>query len=122
MDKNKIVLDDLDLFIIKEIYERELTGTRILAVDYFFKNVDKKELGKLWREVDPKDVLINLRLKRLRRFGLVNVKKMKKNNGTERNEYSLNLKNIEISNHNFPDRKSKSILLKVNHKWQIFEI
>jgi hypothetical protein len=115
------LLDDLDIFLLKEIWERDTTGTRILAKDYFFKDANLEREKGLYQKIDAKDMLINLRLKRMGKLGLVSVIRKKSDIGRERNEYLLT-KNIVIKKYKFPNRISKAILLRIDNRWHIFEI
>ena len=119
MTYNRVtILDNLDIFLIKEIYERRLTGTRVLAKDYFFKDSRERNLCE---KIDSKDMLINGRLKSLSKLGLVEISIKKGEFGKNRREYSLT-NSIIIKKFKFKDKLSKSILLKIDGRWIAFEL
>ena len=109
-------LDELDIFLIYEIYNRDETTTWEITKKYY-GIVPKSE--EEYRTVFAKLILIKFRLKKLSKMGLVSIKKEPK---TNKNIYNLILKNIKVGTHKFPDKKAKAVYLRLNNKWQIFEV
>lgn len=114
-----MLIDKLDLFILREIFEKEVTGTRIMAKEYFFKDKDLN-YEKSWKDVDAKEMLILLRLKKLKSLNLVSV--TREGDGRKKNVYTLIEKNIQLINHKFNGKLSKAIQIKINDKWIIFQL
>lgn len=110
-----MIFDDIDLYLLKTIWDKEEIGTWQLAKDYFKLNCDCHAIGL-------KNQLIKDRLTRLSKVGLITITKSKPNGKISKNIYTLNLKNLEVGRHHFPDKYAKAICLKINNKWEVFQI
>lgn len=123
--KKRTSWDELDFYILREIFEKEFVGTRIITKSFFFKQSEFK--GKItWRdvdkrEVDKKELVVLYRLKRLARLGIILINKTNIRGRIE-NEYLLASEKVKINRRRFPDCKGKEILLKVNGKWEGFQL
>jgi len=109
-------LDELDIFLIYEIYKRDETTTWKITKKYY-GIVPKSEED--YRNVYDKLQLVKFRLKKLSKMNLVSITKEPK---TNKNIYHLILKNVKVGTHKFPDKKAKAVYLRLNNKWQIFEV
>lgn len=108
--KSTGIFDDLTLYIIQNIYEKNEISTWQLAHDY----------AKL-RNDDPIFVfnVIRSRMKKLVSEGLFYTTK----NGSNRNVYNMINENVKSSHKIFADNKRhKCIELKLNNKWVIFQL
>ena len=102
--------DDLDFFILKEIFfSKPSITTWEITIKYFGKNRDLNFIMK-------KHILIKSRLKRMAKEGLIIISKNK-----GKNEYNLIKDKIKFCKHKFPNGYKKAILIK-NNKWMAFEL
>ena len=102
-----MILDTLDFFIIKSIFEKKNTTTWEIAKAYGWENkpTDKKELSRFFV---GKGVLIGKRLERMQKYNLVFISK---ENRTK--IFTLISDNVQFKKKfKFPDRDSPAILIK----------
>ena len=105
-------IDDLDLFIIREISIGN-DSTWKIAKKYFPLNKPDSHI------ITAKNNLIKKRLKKMSEWGLFNISKEE---GGWKKEYQLIKEYFRIGKHKFPDGYFDSIQLKINDSWVVFQI
>jgi hypothetical protein len=115
----QLLLDKLDLFIIKKIYlnKHEITTWQI-AKEYIKKN----SLLFKERKSNPCNMqnVIKARLQKMSKVGLVIISK-KQDDPLSRLEYNLIADNVMIGKHKFPDGTYDTLLLKINGMWGAYQ-
>ncbi len=113
-----VLLDSLDIVILKKIYLKGVTTTWDIANSYSWED-KPKELSKIQRNnfFSAKTNLIEYRIKRLAKDGLIHI---------ERNSekiFVLDTKRVIIKKHKFPSGYKNALLIKdLNNSWIIFQI
>ena len=106
----KMIYDELDFFIIRNIYENKKgISTWDLAKKYFNISIKSKEDGRM---VNKKNILIKYRLKRMSDEGFVLIN----------DEIILIKERVKFQKHKFPDGYHQAILIKEEDRWCIFQL
>lgn len=112
-----MIIDKLDIFIIKSIYKSKKETTTWKITKNYFNDVDCSIKSGM-RIIDKKHHLIKNRLKKMETWGIIKITK----NSHNKNVYNLITDNCKISKHKFPDGYKKAMILKINCLWNIFQL
>jgi len=120
---NSMIIDELDVFLIRTIAEYALKEKEIttwdLAKKYDWgKNWEKLSVLKRKQFLDGQSTRITYRLKRMSEEGIVSIKK-----DNHKNHFVLDGNRIRCIKHTFPNGRKNAVLIKDSeNKWSAFEI
>lgn len=107
-------IDDLDFFIISEIYKAETTTWKMAKK--YFPCPNNLTNGSKNNFFTKKGKLIHDRLKKMEKWDIV-ISKIESN----KKSYHLILDKCHIGKHKFQDGTYNCISLKINNSWVIFQ-
>jgi len=112
------MLDALDIWIIKEFYEKRVTTTWDMSKNYKWtdkkRNLTNREENKFFLS---KSMMIEYRIKRFIKEGFVKIE------GNGEKIFVLDVERVKISRHKFPNGMKGCLMIKnKNNKWVILEI
>jgi len=118
-----MILNQVDIFLIRTIAEHALKGKEITTWDL----AKRYDWGEEWKNfpvfkkkqfLDLQTTKINYRMKRMAEEGIVSIEKKNK-----RNHYILDGNRIRCCKHTFPSGRKNAVLIKDSeNKWSAFEI
>lgn len=118
-----MILNEIDLWLLRTIAEYALKGKEVttwdLAKKYDWgKRLDNLSVLKRTEFMNGKTTVLNYRMKRMAKEGLVSIKK-----DNLKNHYVLDSDRIRYCKHVFPSgRKDCIMVLGEDNKWSAFEI
>jgi len=116
------MLDKLDVFIIKNIYESnpKEVNTWDLSRGYLKKCCKSVNTSSVFAQNN----IIRSRLQRLAHLGVIFITKKKEDEGRTyvRNEYNLVGDYVRIGKHKYPDGYHKTLLVNIDSLWYGFQI
>jgi len=112
------MLDELDIWIIREFYEKRVTTTWEMAKNYNWldkpNHIKNKEENNFFQS---KSMMIEYRIKRFIKEGFVKIE------GNGEKIFVLDEERVKISKHKFPNGIKNCLMIKnKNNKWFILEI